>query len=77
MRGIDPIGKPIRIGAAEYTVIGVVGKRPSPGGGMNLGQDDFAIIPYTTFRKQFGSEKGAAPVRQHLRDDPGPAAGRA
>jgi putative ABC transport system permease protein len=56
-RGIDPIGKPIRIGAAEYTVIGVIGKRPSPGGGMNFGQDDFAIIPYTTFRKQFGSEK--------------------
>jgi ABC-type antimicrobial peptide transport system permease subunit len=24
---------------------------------MNLGQDDFAIIPYTAFRKQFGSEK--------------------
>ena len=56
-RGIDPIGKAIRIGAAEYTVLGVIGKRPSPGGGMNLGQDDFAIIPYTTFRKQFGSEK--------------------
>src|SRR5918993_4129194 len=56
-RGIDPIGKPIRIGANEYTVLGVVGKRPSPGGGMNLGQDDFAIIPYTAFRKQFGSEK--------------------
>ena len=31
-RGIDPIGKPVRIGANEYTVIGVVGKRPSPGG---------------------------------------------
>jgi putative ABC transport system permease protein len=56
-RGIDPIGKAIRIGANEYTVLGVVGKRPSPGGGMNLGQDDFAIIPYTAFRKQFGSEK--------------------
>jgi putative ABC transport system permease protein len=56
-RGIDPIGKPVRIGANEFTVLGVIGKRPSPGGGMNLGQDDFAIIPYTAFRKQFGSEK--------------------
>jgi putative ABC transport system permease protein len=56
-RGIDPIGKPMRIGAAEYTVIGVIGKRPSAAGGINLGQDDFAIIPYTAFRKQFGSEK--------------------
>jgi putative ABC transport system permease protein len=57
LRGLDPIGKQIRIGGVEYTVLGVVGKRPSPGGGMNLGQDDFAIIPYTAFRKQFGSEK--------------------
>ena len=29
-RGIDPIGKPVRVGAVEYTVIGVIGKRPSP-----------------------------------------------
>jgi putative ABC transport system permease protein len=56
-RGIDPIGKEIRIGSTEYTVLGVIGKRPSPGGGINLGQDDFAIVPYTAFRKQFGSEK--------------------
>ena len=56
-RGLDPIGKQIRVGTIEYTVLGVVGKRPSPGGGMNLGQDDFAIVPYTAFRKQFGSEK--------------------
>ena len=31
-RGIDPIGKQVRIGGVEYTVIGVIGKRPSPGG---------------------------------------------
>ena len=54
-RGIDPIGKPVRAGGVEYTIIGVVGKRPSPGG--FAGADDFAIIPYTAFRKQFGSEK--------------------
>jgi putative ABC transport system permease protein len=54
-KGIDPIGKKVRIGAVEYTVVGVMGKRPGLGG-MNLGVDDFAIIPYTTFRKQFGSE---------------------
>jgi putative ABC transport system permease protein len=56
-RGLDPVGKQIRVGSTAYTVLGVVGKRPSPGGGMNLGQDDFAIVPYTAFRKQFGSEK--------------------
>jgi putative ABC transport system permease protein len=56
-RGIDPIGKQMRIGGIQYTVIGVLNKRPSPGGSMNLGQDDLAIIPYTAFRKQFGSER--------------------
>jgi putative ABC transport system permease protein len=52
-QGIDPIGKRVRLGAIEYTVIGVVGKRPAAGG-FNLGQDDFVVIPETTFRKQFG-----------------------
>jgi putative ABC transport system permease protein len=54
-RGIDPIGKTVRIAGVEYTIIGVVGKRPSPGG--LSGADDFAIMPYTAFRKQFGNEK--------------------
>jgi putative ABC transport system permease protein len=53
-RGIDPIGKPVRVGNVEYTILGVVGKRPSPGGFS--GADDFAIVPYTAFRKQFGNE---------------------
>ena len=52
-RGIDPIGKQVRVGGAEYTIIGVVQTRPSP----LPGADDFAIIPYTVFRKQFGNEK--------------------
>jgi putative ABC transport system permease protein len=55
-KGLDPIGKKVRLGAVEYTVVGAMGKRPGIGG-MNLGQDDFAIIPYTTYRKQFGSEQ--------------------
>ena len=54
-RGLDPIGKPVRVAGAEYTIIGVIGKRPSPGGFG--GADDFAIVPYTAFRKQFGNEK--------------------
>ena len=54
-RGIDPIGKQLRIGGIEYTVLGVIGKRPSPGGFS--GADDFAIVPYTAFRKQFGHER--------------------
>ena len=54
-RGIDPIGKKLRIGSIEYTVLGVIGKRPAPGGFG--GADDFAIVPYTAFRKQFGHER--------------------
>jgi putative ABC transport system permease protein len=55
-RGIDPIGKVARLGAVEYTIVGVIDKRPAAGG-FQLGQDDFTVIPYTAFRKQFGSEK--------------------
>ncbi len=52
-RRLDPIGKKVRIGVAEYTVIGVLGKRPTMAG---VSVDDFAIVPYTAYRKQFGSE---------------------
>ena len=49
----DPIGKKVRIGANEFTIIGVAGKRPSPGG-FNVGADDFAVIPYSTHEKFYG-----------------------
>ncbi len=50
---VDPIGKVVRIGRERYTVIGVFGRRPSPGG-FSLGADDFAVIPHTAYQKQFG-----------------------
>ena len=58
---IDPIGKVVRIGSEQFTVIGVLGPRPSPG---NLGgADDLAIIPYGTHEKVFGRVlKGSAKV---------------
>jgi len=62
--GIDPIGKQIRVGAVRYTIVGVIDKQPSFG----PSQDDFVIIPFTSWRKQFGSERarsgpfGGAPV---------------
>jgi putative ABC transport system permease protein len=59
---IDPIGKTVRIGSAQYTVIGVLGKRPSPGG-FNTGADDFAVIPYGTHEKMYGRVlKGSAKI---------------
>ncbi len=38
---LDPIGKRVRVGNARYTVIGVLGETPSPGG-FNMGQDDLS-----------------------------------
>jgi putative ABC transport system permease protein len=60
---IDPIGKKVRIGINEFTVIGVLGKRPSPGG-FNVGVDDFAVIPYSTHEKFYGKVlKGSAKIK--------------
>jgi putative ABC transport system permease protein len=47
--GTDPIGKKVRVGAAEYTVVGVLAKRPSAIGE----QDDFVVIPQTTYQVLF------------------------
>jgi putative ABC transport system permease protein len=46
-KGLDPLNKKLRLGAIEYSVIGVMEKRPSIGG-LDGGQDNIAIIPYTT-----------------------------
>ncbi len=49
----DPIGKVVRVGLYQFTVIGVMAKRPSPGG-FDAGQDDFVVIPHTTYEKITG-----------------------
>ena len=48
----DPIGKLVRLGLIEYEVIGVAAPRPSTG--LGGGQDDFVVIPQTSYQKQFG-----------------------
>jgi putative ABC transport system permease protein len=50
---VDPIGKKVRVGTREYTVVGVLGKRPDMGG-LAVGADDFVVIPYTTHEKFYG-----------------------
>jgi putative ABC transport system permease protein len=50
---VDPVGKMIRIGRNEYEVIGYVEPLASIGG-MDGGQNDFIVIPYTTYQKQYG-----------------------
>ena len=59
---VDPIGKQVRIGSEEFTVIGTLGKRPNAGG-LAQGVDDYAIIPYSTHMKIYGKIlKGSAKV---------------
>jgi len=52
-RGIDPIGKLIRIGRDNYTVVGVMDKRPGALGDAN----GFAVIPWTTYEKHYPSPR--------------------
>jgi putative ABC transport system permease protein len=58
----DPIGKVVRIDGNQFTVIGVLGPRPSPGN-FSTEVDDFAVIPYNTHEKFFGKVlKGSAKI---------------
>ena len=59
---VDPIGKTVRIGGNQFTVIGVLGKRPSPGN-FSTEVDDFAVIPYGSHEKHYGRVlKGSAKI---------------
>jgi len=49
-KNLDPIGRKVRIGNEEFTVVGVMGKRPSPLGGN---PDEFAVIPMSTYDKLY------------------------
>ncbi len=52
--GVDPINKALKINGREYTVIGHGNRR-----GSTLGQsnDNYVVIPMTTFEKQYGSRR--------------------
>ena len=51
--GIDPIGKTVRVGSDQFVVVGVFAARPAPGN-FSLNQDDFVVMPYTTFQRVYG-----------------------
>jgi len=53
--GLDPIHKKVRLGAVEYTVVGVFVPSASLAG-MDAGQDDFVVIPQTTHQVVFGTD---------------------
>jgi putative ABC transport system permease protein len=50
---VDPIGKVVRVGREQFTIVGVMAKRPSMGG-LGGEQDDLVAMPYTTYQKVFG-----------------------
>jgi putative ABC transport system permease protein len=55
--GVDPLGKFVRIGSERFEVLGVFDKRPSPGG-FGVGQDDFVVVPHSTYTRVFGLRVG-------------------
>ena len=59
---VDPVGKEVRIGTEQYEVIGYADPRPDSGGlGGNV--DDFVVIPYTTYQKQYGWKRAGGKIR--------------
>ncbi len=61
---VDPIGKSIRIGNSDFAVIGTFAQRKTLISGM---EENFAVIPYTTYRntlwKEWDSQDVSAVVR--------------
>jgi putative ABC transport system permease protein len=55
--GIDPVGKRVRIGPHEFTVIGALAQRPSTLGD----QDGFVLIPLSTFNVVYGDRRQQGP----------------
>lgn len=50
---VDPIGKQIRLGRQEYTVIGTFGKRRTIFGSLG---ENYAILPHTTYMKNWAHD---------------------
>ena len=52
----EAVGKKVRLAGKEFTVVGVLGKRPSALGGN---PDEFAVIPISTYDKMFQAPRMA------------------
>lgn len=53
-KNIDPIGQTIRIDGYEYQIVGVLEKQ---GGMLGGNQDNFVIVPLTTFFDEYGKDR--------------------
>ena len=54
MAGVDPLGKEIRVDGHLYQVIGVAAPK---GKTLGLSQDNWVLMPITTWFKQYGSRR--------------------
>ncbi len=61
-RGIDPFGKYIKLKNYKFKVIGVAEKK---GKVLGMSQDNFVIIPITTFFKKFGRRNRSITITVH------------
>lgn len=52
--GIDPVGREIKIGNQQYTVIGVARKQ---GATIGNNRDNMVVIPYSAFDRQFATNR--------------------
>jgi putative ABC transport system permease protein len=69
---VDPLGKTIRINGRNFEVIGVFTRTPGLFGGP--GVDQFAVIPFTTYHKEYPEAKELAvgfELRRDIRADAG------
>lgn len=51
---VDPIGKEVKVGGRRFKIVGVAEKK---GSFLGQNQDNFVIIPITTFLKVFGTRR--------------------
>jgi putative ABC transport system permease protein len=56
---VDPIGKSIKIGGHKYQIIGIAKKR---GSSFGNNMDDFVMIPFSTYVKDFGTPENSLDI---------------
>jgi putative ABC transport system permease protein len=63
---VDPIGKQIRLGRQEYTVIGTFGKRRTIFGSLG---ENYAVLPHTTYMKNWAHDYEFKYINMTLKED--------
>jgi putative ABC transport system permease protein len=62
---VDPIGKKIRMGRKEYTVVGCFDRRRSLFGSLG---ENYAVIPYTTYMQDWAMENEFKYINMTVKD---------